>query len=156
MNLQKSELKPPQEFTFLGYRFNTVLHRVYPPQKWLDKLLSVLDSFNTTVSYTAHQWESMLGLLASTEKLVPLGTTAVPGSSVGLCHPITARNSRRESGSHQGHQMVARSRDSAGGGYLTTCRYSRTALPQGGELIAWTRQCPAYGHCQSLFYTSTT
>ena len=73
VNLQKSELKPAQEFTFLGYRFNTVLHRVYPPQKRLDKLLPVLDSFNTTVSHTAHQWESLLGLLASTEKLVPLG-----------------------------------------------------------------------------------
>ena len=79
VNFLKSDLVPAQEFTFIGYRFVTQLHRVFPPLKRVDILVPLLDSFLTSRSHTAFLWERLLGLLASTEKLVPLGRCHMRG-----------------------------------------------------------------------------
>ena len=79
VNFLKSDLVPSQDFTFIGYRFVTQSHRVYPPQKWIDILAPLLDSFLTSRAHTAFMWQRLLGLLASTEKLVPLGRCHMRG-----------------------------------------------------------------------------
>ena len=79
VNFLKSDLVPAQDFIFLGYRFQTQLNRVYPTSKRLDSLVPLLASFLTIKSHTALQWEKLLGLLAATEKLVPLGRCHMRG-----------------------------------------------------------------------------
>ena len=64
---------------FIGFRFNTIHHRVFIPQKRLDKLVPVLQRFLVSTHQTALQWESLLGLLVSTEKVVPLGRCHMRG-----------------------------------------------------------------------------
>ena len=73
VNLKKSELNPTQDLEFLGYRFNLREGLVYPNQKKLDKLkilaVSILQGLNTT----PRKLMSLIGVMASMEKTVPLG-----------------------------------------------------------------------------------
>ena len=73
VNLKKSELNPTQDLEFLGYRFNLREGLVYPNQKKLDKLkilaVSILQGHNTT----PRKLMSLIGVMASMEKTVPLG-----------------------------------------------------------------------------------
>ena len=73
VNLKNSELNPTQDLEFLGYRFNLREGLVYPNQKKLDKLkilaVSILQGHNTT----PRKLMSLIGVMASMEKTVPLG-----------------------------------------------------------------------------------
>ena len=73
INPRKSALYPQQEFVFLGYQFQTISASVCPTEARISKLFAVLDSFLEGPPQPASQWQSLLGLLAATEKLVPLG-----------------------------------------------------------------------------------
>ncbi len=79
INLVKSDLEPSQKFTFLGCRFDTITHRVYPSDKRLKLIDPLLKSFSSRIPHTARKWESLLGLLSATEKTVPLGRAHVRG-----------------------------------------------------------------------------
>ena len=73
VNFKKSELNPTQDLEFLGYQFNLREGLVYPNQKKLDKLkilvVSILQGHNTT----PRKLMSLIGVMASMEKTVPLG-----------------------------------------------------------------------------------
>ena len=73
VNVKKSELNPTQDLEFLGYRFNLREGLVYPNQKKFDKLkilaVSILQGHNTT----PRKLMSLIGVMASMEKTVPLG-----------------------------------------------------------------------------------
>ena len=73
VNLQKSELVPSQDFVFVGYRYKTKLGMVYPTNERILKLRPLLALFLDKPTQTAQLWQSLLGLLAATEKLVPFG-----------------------------------------------------------------------------------
>ena len=64
INQEKSELKPTQVFSFVGYEYHLDSALVKPTQERWFKLQDVL---------TARCLMSLIGLLASTEKMVPEG-----------------------------------------------------------------------------------
>ena len=73
VNLKKSELKPTQDLEFLGYQFNLREGLVYPNQKKLDKLKILAVSILQVYSITPRKLMSLIGVMASMEKTVPLG-----------------------------------------------------------------------------------
>ena len=73
VNYKKSELIPFQEFNFVGYHYNTIAHKVFPTEKRIKTIQDVGAQFLRSDPNSAQQWASLLGLLSSTEKLVPLG-----------------------------------------------------------------------------------
>ena len=73
VNLKKSELKPTQDLEFLGYQFNLREGLVYPNQKKLDKLRILAVSIFQGHSTTPRKLMSLIGVMASMEKTVPLG-----------------------------------------------------------------------------------
>ena len=70
---EKSELKPTQDLEFLGYRFNLRKGLVYPNQKKLDKLKILTVSILQGHTTTPRKLMSLIGVMASMEKTVPLG-----------------------------------------------------------------------------------
>ena len=73
VNLKKSELKPTQDLEFLCYRFNLREGLVYPNQKKLDKLKILMVSILQGHTTTPRKLMSLIGVMASMEKTVPLG-----------------------------------------------------------------------------------
>ena len=73
VNLKKSELKPTQDLKFWGYRFNLRQGLVYPNQKKLDKLKMLAVSILQGHTTTPRKLMSLIGVMASMEKTVPLG-----------------------------------------------------------------------------------
>ena len=73
INREKSELVPSQDFIFLGYRFLTRPQLVVPSPDRLCKLRTLVLMFLSQEFLPAQLWQSLLGLLAATEKMVPLG-----------------------------------------------------------------------------------
>ena len=73
VNLKKSELKPTQNLEFLGYWFNFQEGLVYPNQKKVDKLKIQAASILQGHSTTPRRLMSLIGVMASMEKTVPLG-----------------------------------------------------------------------------------
>ena len=73
VTLKKSELKPTQDLEFLDYHFNLQEGLVYPNQKKLDQLkilaIYILQGHTTT----PRKLMSLIGVMASMEKTVPLG-----------------------------------------------------------------------------------
>ena len=55
VNFLKSGLVLSQDFTFIGYRCVTQSDQVFAPQKCIDTLVTLLDSFLTSQSHTAVQ-----------------------------------------------------------------------------------------------------
>ena len=73
VNLKKSVLKPTQDLEFLGYRFNLREGLVYPNQKKLDKLKILAVSTLQGHTTNPRKLMSLIGVMASMEKTVPLG-----------------------------------------------------------------------------------
>ena len=71
INQEKSELKPTQVFSFVGYEYHLDSALVKPTQeRWL-KLQDLILHFKSKHVLTARCLMSLIGLLASTEKMVP-------------------------------------------------------------------------------------
>ena len=73
VNLKKSELNPTQDLEFWGYRFNLREGLVYPNQKKVDKLKILAVSILQGHTTTPRKLVSLIGVMASMEKTVPLG-----------------------------------------------------------------------------------
>ena len=73
VNLQKSELDPKQVFVFVGYRYDLSQGLVKPTQNRWESLLQKVQSILTKPSCRVRTFISLIGLLAATEKQVPLG-----------------------------------------------------------------------------------
>ena len=73
INQEKSELKPTQVFLFVGYEYHLDSALVKPTQeRWL-KLQDLILRLKSKHVLTARCLMSLIGLLASTEKMVPEG-----------------------------------------------------------------------------------
>ena len=73
INQEKSELKPTQVFSFVGYEYHLDSALVEPTQeRWL-KLQDLILRLKSRHVLTARCLMSLIGLLASTEKMVPEG-----------------------------------------------------------------------------------
>ena len=73
INQEKSELKPTQVFSFVGYEYHLDSALVKPTQeRWL-KLQDLIIRLKSKRVLTAICLMSLIGLLASTEKMVPEG-----------------------------------------------------------------------------------
>ena len=73
INKEKSELKPTQVFSFVGYEYHLDSALVKPTQeRWL-KLQDLILRLKSKHVLTARCLMSLIGLLASTEKMVPEG-----------------------------------------------------------------------------------
>ena len=92
VNLKKSELCPTQAITFLSYRFDLVNGRVSPTEERWDKLQRKLLPFLTRESRPAQAWQSLLGLLAATEKLVNFGLLKMRPIQVALADQWAAHH----------------------------------------------------------------
>ena len=73
INQKKSELQPTQIFDFVGYQYDLRLGLVRPTQERWSKLTALISALNQRSVLTARELMSLIGLLASTEKLVPQG-----------------------------------------------------------------------------------
>ena len=73
INQEKSELKPTQVFSFMGYEYHLDSALVRPThERWL-KLQDLILRLKSKRVLTARCLMSLIGLLASTEKMVPEG-----------------------------------------------------------------------------------
>ena len=72
INPKKSELTPQQDFVFVGYRYQTKLGIVLPSQERIDKICLLVSLFCHQRTQPALLWQSLLGLMSSSEKLIPL------------------------------------------------------------------------------------
>ena len=72
INHKKSELKTTQTFNFVGYLYDSSRALVKPTQDRWSKLHLVILA-NSKSAITVRELMSLLGLLVSTEKMVPLG-----------------------------------------------------------------------------------
>ena len=73
INQEKSELKPTQVFSFVGYEYHLDSALVKPTQeRWL-KLQDLILRLKSKRVLTARCLMSLIGLLASMEKMVPKG-----------------------------------------------------------------------------------
>ena len=73
VNLAKSELHPTKDFEYVGYRHKTGIHKVFPTEKRIRDIQEKGKQFLKMNPNTAQDWMSMLGLLTSAEKVVPMG-----------------------------------------------------------------------------------
>ena len=73
LNLEKLELQPTEVFSFVGYEYHLDSALVKPTQeRWL-KLQDLILHLKSKHVLTARCLMSLIGLLASTEKMVPEG-----------------------------------------------------------------------------------
>ena len=70
INQEKSELKPTQVFSFVGYEYHPNSALVKPTQERLLKLQDLILRFKSKHVLTARCLMSLIGLLASMEKMV--------------------------------------------------------------------------------------
>ena len=73
INQVKSELIPTQVFLFVGYEYHLNSAFVKPTQEWWQKLQALILRITNQSALTARHLMSLIGLLASTEKMVPEG-----------------------------------------------------------------------------------
>ena len=73
INYKKSALKPAQRSIFLAYDFNLSEGLVHPTQERWNKIVAAATRFQAQESAPAGQWQSLLGLLTATEKVVHFG-----------------------------------------------------------------------------------
>ena len=73
INQEKSELKPTQVFSFVGYEYHLDSALIKPTQERWVKLQDLLLRLKSEHVLTARCLMSQIGLLASTEKMVPKG-----------------------------------------------------------------------------------
>ena len=72
INLKKSELKPTQNFDFLGYRFDLVKEKVSPTGKKWQIWTKAIEQLQNSLTTTPRVLMSFIGALASLEKTVPM------------------------------------------------------------------------------------
>ena len=73
MNQEKSEVKPTQVFSFVGYKYHLDSALVKPTQERWFKLQDLILQFKSKHVVTARCLMSLIGLLTSTEKMVQEG-----------------------------------------------------------------------------------
>ena len=73
VNHQKSEVHPTQQIVFLGYHIFSKEGLLRPCEQRWHKIIRVLSPFLHHSHLPARSWQQAIGLLASTEKLVPGG-----------------------------------------------------------------------------------
>ena len=73
VNLDKSELTPSQDFVYVGVRFRTDVGLCTPPPERLASAHQACQQMAQAGAAPARAWLSLLGILGSLEKLVPLG-----------------------------------------------------------------------------------
>ena len=73
LNLDKSDLVPSQQTTYLGIMLDSCAGLARPSDARVTKWLSVSEEFLVQQSPPAYQWLQILGHLVSLEKLVPYG-----------------------------------------------------------------------------------
>ena len=71
INEKKSDLVPSQTANYLGMTIDTGAARIFPSLAWVEKFLSVAETFCTLSAPPAQLWQVVLGHLASLERLVP-------------------------------------------------------------------------------------
>lgn len=84
INYEKSDLKPTQEFVFLGSLYNLKEGMVYPTQERIGKVQHALKPFRTGQKVAAITWQSAIGILSATEKVVPGGLLKLRPLQVAL------------------------------------------------------------------------
>ena len=72
VNMEKSDLMPTQDFSFIGARFSLFLSRVFPLEKNILKVIDMVSMFLQSPSQTAATWQSLLGVLTSQQRFVHL------------------------------------------------------------------------------------
>ena len=72
-NIDKSDLVPRQIFDFLGIHFDLVEYTVFPTVENLVKLKVRLSTLELDLELTANQWQQLIGVIASQERLVRYG-----------------------------------------------------------------------------------
>ena len=73
VNLQKSELEPKQVFEFVGYQYDLLHGLVKPTQNCWESILQKVSVLLSHPTCKVREFMSLIGLLAATEKQVPLG-----------------------------------------------------------------------------------
>jgi hypothetical protein len=73
INREKSELVPTQDCVYLGYRFRLAQGLLCPTEERWQKIQEKILPFLKQPVCRAQQWQSMIGVLSATEKLVHLG-----------------------------------------------------------------------------------
>jgi hypothetical protein len=84
VNMDKSDLTPSQDCTYLSYRFRMDIGIVCPVEERWDKIQRKVEPFLRQEAVVAGQWQSLLGVLTATEKLVPLGMLHIRPIQMGL------------------------------------------------------------------------
>jgi hypothetical protein len=73
VNPLKLDLIPSQEFEFLSYRYNLVSGKVFPTEKRFQDIVQKITKLLENPLTTLRSLMSVIGLLESTVRLVPLG-----------------------------------------------------------------------------------
>ena len=73
VNTKKSELIPIQQMQYLGMIIDTERAAVSPSKDQVKSLKKKVKEFNNERNQSAKSWQSILGILASLEKIVPGG-----------------------------------------------------------------------------------
>ena len=73
INFEKSELEPTQKIDFLGYQFDLVQGKVFPTEKKLKILEKAVQHMEVVSQTTPRLLMSLIGVLASLEKTIPMG-----------------------------------------------------------------------------------
>jgi len=97
LNEEKSELNPKQSFLFLGYWFDLAQGIVrVNDDRWAKIQSCILPFLQKGTRQTALKWQSLLGLLVSTEKLVPRGMWHLRALQLALHDMWDQRNDSQE------------------------------------------------------------
>ena len=73
INFEKSELEPTQKIDFLGYNFDLIQGKVFPTEKKLKILEKAVQDMEVVSQTTPRLLMSLIGVLASLEKTIPMG-----------------------------------------------------------------------------------
>ena len=73
INEEKSDLVPRRRCKYLGMVIDSEEGRVFPTPERVEKFRALAQDFLSAVDPPAHQWQVLLGHMASLEKLVPRG-----------------------------------------------------------------------------------
>ncbi|MPC66123.1 hypothetical protein E2C01_060268 [Portunus trituberculatus] len=73
VNLSKSDLVPSQRKQYLGMVLDSKRALIFPSPEWIGQFRSVARSFLEDKAPPMSLWRSLLGHLASLERLVPVG-----------------------------------------------------------------------------------
>ena len=84
VNMEKSELEPAQRFKYLSYNFLLDLQKVAPTEDRWEKIRKKILPLVEVETCTAREWQSVLGLLTSTEKLVNMGMLHIRPIQLGM------------------------------------------------------------------------